>query len=201
MTKPTYDILLDFDDVIYPFCDGLEKVLADEGIYGNITQWEVHKDYGMSVEEFWDLVYQPKHEETLYMQRIDLETLTAMRRLRYQGHRLHIVTSRIHPRAIRYCYEVLSRDAIRVDTVDFARDKAPFVQEYNAEFSIDDHVRHYENYNQWGHLNYLMDRPHNIGFQGTEDDPSVRRVQNLTEFANLIEVFQSHGVKVRGSNK
>jgi len=199
MTKePTYNILIDFDDVIYPFCDGIVAVCAEEGITGEITQWALENDFGMDKESFWEMVYQPKHHETLFLQSIDFQVLNQIRRLRYAGHRLHIVTAREGEHPERFCREVLAREKVPVDTLTFTKDKAAGPDELDATFSLDDGPHNYEALNQVDHLTYLMDAPHNGAFTRSKSGMPVRRVNSMTEFTNTVIGFQQADVQMRG---
>jgi 5'(3')-deoxyribonucleotidase len=196
MSTPNYEIILDFDDVIYPFCQGIMAVLAEEGITGTITQWALENDFGLDRVAFWDMIYQPKHNETLFMQPIPLATLAQMRRLRYAGHRLHIVTARTNPTSERFAMDVIRRDNVPVDSITFTKNKAPMVNELDASFSLDDGPHNYEAFHLNDHLTFLMDAPHN---QHVTEFPSGRRVSDITDFANTVIGFQEHGVQLRGA--
>lgn len=191
----SYDIILDFDDVIYPFCNGILAVLAKEGITGSITQWAVEEDFDMEREEFWDLIYQPKHHETLFLQRIESDVLCQMRRLRYAGHRLHIVTARQGETSEGFAREVIARDHVPVDSITFTKDKGPMVAELNATFSLDDGPHNYAALDQQDHLTFLMDAPHNA----QTFVPLGRRIYAMNDFAATVLAFQQAGVQVRGA--
>ncbi len=190
--KPTYDILIDFDDVIYPFCRGVMQVLKEEGIEGKITQWDMHKDFGMERDELWDILGKPKHAKTLYMQPFDPEPLDQLRRLKYAGHRLHLVTARSTEASQYYCMQSLRAGNVAVKTVDFDSDKAKYVHIYDASFSIDDSFAIHQSYPQKWHASYLMTRSHNVS------EKAHRRVHSVTEFADIIQRAQADGVQMRG---
>jgi hypothetical protein len=198
MSKPNYNLILDFDDVIYPFCQGILAVLAVEGITGEITQWALENDFGMDREDFWEMVYQPEHNETLFMQSIPLATLSQMRRLRYAGHRMHVVTARTSPTSEHFAREVIRRHNVPIDSITFTRDKGPMVDELNAEFSLDDGPHNYVALDQINHLTYLMEAPHNQHFTVNEEGWPVRRLASMTDFANTVIAFQEADVQLRG---
>ena len=189
------------DDVIYPFCEGIEAVLAREGIEGKITQWEAHKDFNMESGEFWDLVYQPKHHDELFLRAIPAETLRHLRRLRYAGNRLHIVTARTRPAAVNACREVMLLWNVPCDTLTFEEDKGAMVDTLNASFSLDDKPGNYGDLNQENHLAFLMDAPHNRLFVEDSNGEHVRRINSIAEFADLVLGFQRLRVQVRGESK
>lgn len=194
MKGPTYNLIIDFDDVIYPFCDGILAVLKKEGIAGQITQWALENDFGMEREAFWSMLYQPHHEETLFLQRIKSGVLDQMRRLRYAGHRLHIVTARTSEISEFYAREVCRRENVPLDSITFTKDKAPMVDELDASFALDDGPHNYTALDQDGCNAYLMDAPHNQHF----NDPLVRRVESMKNFANTVLICQQAGVQLRG---
>jgi hypothetical protein len=199
VTNPEYNLIVDFDDVVYPFCNGIMAVLAVEGITGQITQWALENDFGIDREQFWDMIYQPKHHELLFMQRIENETLAQMRRLRYAGHRINIVTARTNETSEHFCREIVRRDNIPFDSLTFTKDKGPMVDEFDAAFSLDDGPHNYTALDQVNHLTYLMDAPHNQHFESTDEGWPIRRLASMTNFANTVIAFQDHGVQLRGA--
>lgn len=194
MSKPEYNIIMDFDDVVYPFCDGVLAVLAKEGITGTITQWALEDDFGMDREEFWDLVYQPRHYETLFLQRIKSGVLAQMRRLRYAGHRIHIVTARQTEVSEFFCREVIRRENVPIDSLTFTKDKGPMVDELDASYALDDGPHNYTALDQEGCNAYLMDAPHNQHF----NEWHVRRAMSMKGFVNTVLYYQQAGVQLRG---
>lgn len=195
MNHLSYSIILDLDDVIYPFCQGITEIMRKEGFDGEITQWDMHHCFGLERKEFWDLVTLPKHLETLYMQPIPLGVQAQLRRLRYSGHRVHIVTARENEASVFFAHEIVKRDNLSIDSLNFASDKAPMVDELDASFSLDDRPKNYIALdNQFNHLAYLMDRSHNQGFM----EPPPRRVYSVKQFTDTVLLFQDAGVKVRG---
>lgn len=189
MSRLEYNVIIDFDDVIYPFCQGIYAVLANEGIYGTITRWDLEKDFGMERGDFWRLVNEDRHLETLYMQHCREDVLRPLRTLRYYGHRLHIVTARQTPMSEHFCREVIRRDNIPFDSLTFTKDKGPMVDELKASFSLDDGPHNYAALDQPGHLAFLMDAPHNQGYV-------ARRVHNVNQFASIVLGYQEAGVQV-----
>ena len=201
MAGPSYNIILDFDDVIYPFCQGILSVLAEEGITGEITQWRLEKDFGMESKEFWELLHQDKHAETLYMQPIPFRVLAALRRLRYAGHRLHLVTARTLPSAMYYCQQSLMKWKVPLDTVTFTHDKGPMVDKLDASFSLDDKPENWVDFNKApNHHAVLMDACHNSKFVEYAGDP-VPRVESLDQFANHVIALQAADVQVRAAEQ
>lgn len=199
MTNPTYNIILDFDDVIYPFCGGIMAVLAEEGITGEITRWDLERDFGFDGPTFWEMVYQPKHHETLFLQPIPFDLIAQIRRLRYAGHRLHVVTAREGDAPEYFCREALRQNNIPLDSLTFTKDKGPMVEELDAAFSLDDGPHNYETFIQFGHYPMLMDAPHNRGFDQASDGQAVRRIDSMNTFANIVIGFQEADVQMRGA--
>lgn len=191
-TKPNYNIIIDFDDVIFPFCQGVMAVLKEEGITGTITQWALEHDFGMNRVEFWDMLYQPKHNETLFMQPIPLTTLNQLRRLRYAGHRLHIVTARTNPISEGFAMDVIRRDNVPLDSITFTKNKGPMVTELDASIALDDRVENVLAMGDAGAAAFLMTAPHNTKVTG------LPRVTDLTDFANTVIDFQDQYVQLRG---
>ena len=192
MSIPNYSIAMDFDDVAYDFCGGVTAVLADEGITGEISQWEMEHDFGLSKADFWELVYQPKHHETLFLQPVAYTVLAQIRRLVYAGHALHIVTARDGEHPERFCREVLAREKIPASTLTFTSDKAAAVRELEADFALDDRPKNVIAMGQAGAAAFLMTAPHNTNVTG------LPRVHNMTEFTNTVIGFQDAGVQLRG---
>jgi uncharacterized HAD superfamily protein len=187
---PTYDIILDWDDVIYPFCHGVTDVMRMHGHAGTITRWQCHEDFDMEAEPFWNLVY--SEPWVLFGQRIEGEVIRSLNRLDHAGHRLHLVTARERDDAQTYCWAQIQDYDLPFTSVTFTKDKGPMVTELNASFSLDDGPHNFHALDQRNHVAFLMDAPHN------RDTYTEKRVVSVKQFADIVIGFQEAGVKLRG---
>lgn len=196
MSKPEYTIILDFDDVIYPFCEGVMDVLEQEGIARGrrITRWDMHRDFGMERGDFWQTLNKDIHFDRLYNRKLDTRTIAALDDLYQQGHELHIVTAR-HERLRWITEDIVRLQLLPITEVHFTEDKGSLVSTLNASYSVDDRPRNYVDLDlQVGHDCFLMEAPHNARFRLNS---GVRKVQDLTEFAEKMSFHQWLGVEKR----
>lgn len=173
--------MVDWDDVGYAWSETAHALCERAGITnGNtIKSWAFHEDYGITKEELWEVL--DSDLDFLYTQPIIPGTTAALNRIRNLGHRVHIVTARgFGPNgdAIRlYTHEQMIRENVPLDTLTFTKDKAA---EGFFHYAVDDGVHNYEALNGVGTMVYLLTQPHNV------NEPNVRRVKNLGEFADII---------------
>lgn len=196
--KPTYSIILDFDDVIYPFTEGVMDVLRAEGVDKGrtITQWNMHEDFGMDRQEFWRLLHKPEHFDTLYGRRIEGRVRMHLEDLMIAGHTLHVVTARKGAHLERQTRHVLEKHRVPFHSIIFAHDKGSMIDPLDASFSLDDRPENYLELDRDQHLTYLMERPHNRQFRDAH--PTVRRARDMKGFVDTVLGFQDYGVHLRG---
>lgn len=180
--KPTYDIAVDVDDVLFAFCDKAHEICERAGIAngGTITQWQFHLDYGISSEDLWATLDPFIVSGELYEGWPIYGTTGQLRRLRGFGHRIHLVTARgFGPNGS--LVEAHTRAWVRnwnvpFDTLTFSQDKTIV----HSDFALDDNVKNYAELEAAGSMAYLMDACHNQDF----DTP--RRVRSVEEFADIV---------------
>lgn len=182
MTRPTFDIIWDYDNVTYPFSSRAHELLTRAGITKGrpITRWRMEEDFECTSEVLRAALGEVTLTGELYDAPLIPGVLPQMRRLRGHGHRIHVVTARgfgQHGDLI----QAITRDQIRsegvpLDSLTFAKDKTVVP----AHFALDDGHHNYIQLNAAGVMVYLMDQPHNQAFQG------VRRVRSVEEFANHV---------------
>lgn len=181
--KTTYDIGIDYDDVLYPWSDTAHGLCEAAGITNGqvVSQWHMWKDYGCTEQEVWNVLAENTLNGSLYAAWPYPGVLAQLRRLRAYGHRVHIVTARgfgKHGELIQaLTREQASEWNLPLDSLTFSHDKSVVP----CDFFLDDGLHNYDPLDAKGVEVYLMNRPHN---QVT--DRPRRRVSSVKEFADLI---------------
>jgi len=186
----SFDILIDFDDVLYAWSNRAHAVCEKAGITNGktIDRWHFWESYGCTEEEVWSALRSATISGWLYDGPLIPGALGQLRRLRYMGHRIHIVTARgfgEHGELI----ESMTREQIRnwnvpLDSLTFAKDKT----QVSVDFALDDGTHNYEALDQAGVLVYLMDQPHNRAYAPQKP---VRRVSTVKEFVDRVTAIST----------
>lgn len=200
--RTTYELLFDWDDVVYPLCSVMQKMADRAGISEGrrITQWQAHEDFGVTADELWGMFHSDL--DYFYGQPLIPGALAQMRRLRAYGHRIHIVTARgSHDSGMFYgissdVIQGITRDQIRrsnvpLDSLTFAKDKAPVALELGVDWAIDDKPANVAELLEVGVSGALMDAVHN------QDAAGFLRVFSVQEFADLVINSAGHADIVR----
>lgn len=185
-----FDIMIDVDDVITPWFETVDRKCIEtwgyDGSRGQCNVWSMHEFYGRTREE-WENIVISATLDGLYTNTDPFPgAVEAINLLRWQGHRVHIVTARGFmangENIRRWTHEYLRDYGIGHDTLTFAKDKVKAQAELGVsfDFAIDDGVHNFENLEIAGVPVYLQDAPHNRTFQ------TERRVSSLWEFAGLV---------------
>lgn len=157
-------------------------------------QWHFHDQWGITAEELGRAANNGVDAGVVLSWGDPLpgakETLERVRAL---GHTIHIVTDRsagspgnAQAATIRWFHE----HELPYDTITFARDKTIA----NVDFFIDDRLENYDVLHLAGRRVYLLNRPWN---QQTDDWPYRRRLDSLTEYAEIVE--RESGLMVVGA--
>ena len=184
----TLDVMVDVDDVIVPWFD---TVLAECGRHWGQPAstdfgWQMWEHWGRTREEWHDVVISAT-ARGLYTTVDPLPyAVEAINRLRWYGHRVHIVTARgfmENGSNIRlWTKEYLETYGIGHDTLTFAKDKVAAQETLEVEFdwAIDDGLHNFKALSEAEVNVWLMDAPHNRSFE------TDFRVSSLWEFANQV---------------
>lgn len=178
----TYDLIVDFDDVIYPWSQTAHEICERAGITnGNeIDCWEFWRSYGCEEREVWDVLGEATISRELYVAEPIPGAIEQLERIQSYGHRLHIVTARgfgQHGETVKEAtHEHVEKWAVPHDSLHFEKDKTKVA----GEFAIDDGLHNYYNLLDDGRRPFLMDTPHN------QSDKTAWRVRSMREFADII---------------
>lgn len=184
----TLDIMVDVDDVIVPWFETVDahcrKAWGEHPEVCNV--WSMWEHWGRTREE-WSQVVIDATASGLYTTVAPIEgSVEAVNRLRWYGHRVHIVTARgfmENGASIRaWTEEYLSEFGIGHDTLTFAKDKAGAQAGLGVEYdwAIDDGLHNFEALTEAGVNVWLQDAPHNRHFE------TDFRVASMWEFANKV---------------
>lgn len=189
----TFDIMVDYDDVVMPWAWVIHEVAQKMGLHDGSkpwTQWHMWEDYGCT-KEAWEDAVVAATGAGLYTHTDPFPlAVEALGRLFWAGHRIHIVTARgtnwgaaeDKKRIRSWTKEHIERFGIPHHTLTFAHDKGEAMEalELTFDYAIDDGVHNYENLAAVGVPVYLHTQPHNIAYE------AERRVANLWEFADVV---------------
>lgn len=187
----TVDVMIDIDDVVVPWFETVDRLCVEtwgESPNGPCRVWSMHEHYGRTREEWEDIVIRATHEG-LYTHVDPLPyAAEAVRRLRWHGHRPHIVTARGFmangENIRRWTKEYLERFAIPYETLTFAKNKARAMEALGLRFdyAIDDGIHNFEVLDEAGVPVYLQTAPHNLHYEA----PEGRRVDSLWQFVDMV---------------
>lgn len=201
----TFDIGVDIDDVLHPWFLTAHGLCEAAGITNGVTPktWKMATEYGVDVEVWAKVLEQATQAGTLYGVPPIAGAVEALRRLLFDGHRIHLITARgtaiwqsraeqaeIHRQTWSWIHEY----AVPHDTVTFASDKPAEAVKLGLDYFIDDGVHNFEDLEQRapGTQTYLMTAPHNGDFW------TPFRVETMDEFADLITEAAEKGAQIRG---
>src|SRR5690606_24163811 len=127
----TVEIMIDVDDVIMPWFDTVDRLCAEtwgyDGSRGVCDNWHMWEFYGRSHDDWADVVITAT-ANGLYTNTPPFPgAVEAINHLRWEGHRVHIVTARGFmangENIRRWTHDYLAEFAIGHDTLTFAKDK------------------------------------------------------------------------------
>jgi hypothetical protein len=190
---PTFDIMVDYDDVITPWADVVHNQCELLGLTNGkaYASWHMWEDYGCTKEE-WENAVIAATTNGLYTDTEPLPgAVDAINSLLWRGHRVHIVTARgfmANGRQIRlWTAEALAKFGIGHSTLMFSKDKVKVQRKLGVEFdyAIDDGVHNYEALDAAGIRVWMHSQPHNAAYE------AERRIGSLWEFAQMIHRDQT----------
>lgn len=186
----TLDLMIDIDDVVVPW---FETVIgACTRLWGEpetpCTSWKMWEHWpGRDRDQWGEAVLSATHVDGLYTTVSPLPgAVEAINRLRWYGHRVHIVTARgfmENGSNIRsWTKDYLANFGVGHDTLVFAKDKVAAQEELGLtyDWAVDDGLHNFEaladaEVNVW-----LHDAPHNRHFE------TDFRVSSLWDFSNKV---------------
>ena len=183
------DILIDVDDVLYPWSAIAHDLLDLAGLTNGkpICTWDLAESYGPPTtrEAVWEVLDRPMLLRTLYMGRPIDGALAQLARLRGWGHRVHLVTARGTFGLNQEEIQALTREWVRtwgvpLDSLSFAKDKVNLMP---FDYALDDRPSTIEAFYreaEWPCKAFLMDACHNQTATG------MPRVYSVREFADQV---------------
>lgn len=185
------DIMVDMDDVIVPWGHTVDQAcikLWGPPVIEGPAGWEMWQRWpGKTREDWGDAVITAIETLGLYTTVDPLPgAVEAINRLRWFGHRVHVVTARgfmARSSQIRaWTPDYLANFGVGHDSLTFAQDKVAAQERLGVRFdwAVDDGVHNFEALRAVGIHAWLHDAPHNMHHE------TERRVSSLWEFANLV---------------
>lgn len=186
----TVDIMVDIDDVIAPWFDTVDELCAiawnRPDLRGKCNQWSMWEFYEREKDE-WVEVVESAIAHGLYTTVDPIPgSIEAVNRLRWFGHRIHMVTARgfmANAENIRrWTPEYLQRFGAGYDTLTFAKDKVAAQEALGVtyDYAIDDGGHNYEALNEAGINVHLCRAVHNAHLE------VERRTGSMWDFANMV---------------
>jgi len=197
----SFDVGVDIDDVLHPWYATAHQLSEAAGITNGVTPktWRMADEYGCDLDEWVGVLEQATKDGTLYGVPPIPGRVEALRRLLFDGHRIHLVTARgtavwqspaeqaeIHRQTRAWVEEY----AVPHSTLVFESDKAMIARVRGLDYFIDDGVHNFQDLELGAPAceTYLMTAPHNGDFY------TPFRLQSMDQFADLIEAAANKGV-------
>lgn len=186
---PTYDIMVDIDDVTMPWAETVHNKCGELGLHDGTVKWaswHMWEDYGCTKEQWQDAVIAATYDGLYTATDPFPGAVEAINGLLWSGHRVHIVTARgfmENSDQIRlWTPEWFAKFGIGYSTLTFAKDKVEAMRQLGItfDFAIDDGIHNYDRLHGAGVPTWLMTQPHNLAHD------AERRVNSLWEFAQII---------------
>lgn len=183
-------VVVDIDDVIVPWAQTVHDACVAAGLNPEGREWDswfMWESYGCAKDEWAEVVRSLMVPGGMYHQPPYPGAGEALRRLFWEGHTIHLVTSRgmtalpMSEQIKGWTREWVVDFAIP-GTLHFAHEKGALAATLGATHGIDDRIDYVEDLIEAGVDAYLMDAPHNRKY------PYVtgRRVSTLAEFVDKI---------------
>lgn len=189
----------DIDDVMYPWYDlaHAASVKAKLGRAHEVTPttWTPYEEYGVTAQEWWDVLTEVTHDGTLYDGEPLEGVIEAMQALDNVSH-FEVVPTEIRQVLITARGTAAHGDAIQAHTVawvvkhlvpairppalHFAADKGAKAVELGVDYAIDDHPKNIQAYEAVGVRAALIDKPWN------QDFDAAWRIHSVDEFVDTI---------------
>jgi hypothetical protein len=198
----TFDIGVDIDDVLHPWFKTAHELSVAAGITNGVTPktWRMATEYGCDIEVWAKVLDQGTVDGTLYGVPPIPGSVEALRRLHFDGHRIHLITARgtaawqspaqqkaIHHQTANWVEEfAVPHEGL----IHFESDKPRIARELGLHYFIDDGVHNFQALEQEAPETqaYLMTAPHNGDFY------TPFRLETMDEFADLITEAAEKGV-------
>lgn len=201
MTAKSLDLMIDIDEPLFPWASSVHEACREAGLHDlpEWATWHMWEDYGCE-KDLWLEVVARLTADGMYLNTPPIPgAAEALRLLKWEGHRIHLVTARGHAAfadEIRdWTQQWVDEFAVPHDTLTFADDKVKAMADLGVVFdsAIDDGAHNYEALAAAGVEVQLLDQPHNRTFttwsgkSGLGDVP-VRRVYSMPDYARLVQV-------------
>ena len=200
----TFDVGVDIDDVLHPWYATAHQLAEAAGITNGVTPktWRMASEYGCDLEVWVNVLEQATKAGTLYGVPPIPGRVEALRRLLFDGHRIHLVTARgtaawqtaeerfeIH----RQTREWIEEFAVPHDSLTFESDKSAVAVRLGLDYFIDDGIHNFQDLEQRAPSveTYLMTAPHNGDFY------TPFRLESMDEFAEVVMAAATGGVIVK----
>lgn len=183
-----FDVGFDIDDVLHPWGATAHELCRLAGLHdGTPTYgWKMWEAYGCTEEQWGEVIGRAVVEGGLYDVPPIPGSVEALRRLYWEGHRIHLVTARgflTNGELIKqHTRDWLPEHAIPHNTLTFSKDKAAVARELGLDYFLDDGVHNFEQVDREAPNTqaYLLSAAHNLDYY------TPFRLETVDEFVDLI---------------
>lgn len=196
------DVMWDIDDVIFPTMMSIHELARQAGYHnGDVDPtWSGWEPYGIEPQAYWDLWSDFALANGYLDTEPIAEAVEALRRLYFEGHRIHFVTARgfmNHASDIRrWTIQWIEEFGLPWHSLTFARDKVAaqatlwprfYDERVTARFTffdyaIDDSPKNVDQLRADGVDAYLLNHVHNKDY----DPEAEHRVPSVEAFVDMI---------------
>ena len=197
----TFDVGVDIDDVLHPWYDTAHQLAVAAGITNGVTPttWRMATEYGCDLDVWVSVLEEATWKGTLYGVPPIPGRVEALRRLLFDGHRIHLVTARGTAAwtTPEQRFEIQQQTKIWIeefavphDTLTFESDKPSVALRLDLDYFIDDGVHNFQDLEQLAETceTYLMTAPHNESFY------TPFRLNSMDEFVDVVTGAATRGL-------
>jgi uncharacterized HAD superfamily protein len=186
-----FKVGFDIDDVLLHCYPALHEVCVREGLTNGVepTSWYPYDEYGCTREEWVAALDKAAREGYLYRDIApDEDALRAMRDLYFDGHEIHLITSRGFLGEAEIIAEHtegwLLEYGVPHKSLSYSQSKGLDAARLGLDYFIDDNERNFLEVrdNTPFTVSYLLDRPWNRHVEA-----GIFRVQSVREYADIIK--------------
>lgn len=171
MSDTTYDIMLDLDNVLYPFIRTFHtwlETLYPKPVPFNNRSWTFYREMGVKDDDFKSHLRQYGATGGFGQDVSPIDAIHPLVNLWDRGHRIHIVTHRPdHPQVTSDTVTWLRRWGVPYDTLTIGGDKAAFLgwSRSSTTWALDDAPQNVDHLRSRGVRAFLYAQPHNADVQ------------------------------------
>lgn len=189
---------IDIDEPIYPWMQQAHLLCIREGLAERgspcPSRWDPFMEYPgpPDLQQWFDVLAVGAIDGSLYEAEPDHNAIKQLKRIRKDGHFIHLVTTRgvfVHGDLIRsYTHKMLAKYDIPHDSISFASDKSWF----KFDYWLDDHPKNVEALHAADQTAFLLRVPHNEWYTPSYPYQDCV-VGSVKEFVDVVYMHEKRG--------